>query len=368
MASKPDPKAVYSSSPAEIDQVDEEDASSPSVYNTARVANVHSPQAAAIPKAQPVQSAEHGYYPPPGIHPQYQDPEAMMEKQEIDEVPSWEKRFPGLGGIFEKAHSLRTRYNDYLAEFAGTLTLVLLGNGVLATVILYPDATETSAWLMISFGWGFALTMALFVSGGISGGHVNPAITFAAACLRGFPWRKVPGYIVMQLLGAFCGAGLLFGLVKSSIDHRDGGERHVLGLKGTGGIFATYPQPWITIGTAFLAEAFATGVLVLFIYAITDERNMPSTRFAPLAIGLALTSISMSLGFQTGFAVNPARDLGPRVFTVCAGYSSSPFHAFTKYAWVPVVAPFVGAIIGGLVYDFFINHPRLEIRDDHHHS
>ncbi|RKP37563.1 aquaporin-like protein [Dimargaris cristalligena] len=265
---------------------------------------------------------------------------------------------------FERVHSLRVRYRDYLAEFFGTAVLVFLGDAAGATVTLWPDAAFSSPWLIVCFGWGLALTIALFISGGISGGHLNPAVTFTAGCLRGFPWRKVPGYIACQLVGAFVGAGFVFALFHSSIHHFDGGIRQTTGPFATAGIFATYPKPWITVGTGFLAEAICTAVLLFGIYAITDERNMPGTRYAPIAIGLVITAIGICLGFQTGFAVNPARDLGPRAFTSAAGYGSEPWIAHDRWAWVPCVAPFVGGLIGGFLYDFFANHPRLSHDDD----
>ncbi|KAJ1981758.1 glycerol channel [Dimargaris xerosporica] len=261
-------------------------------------------------------------------------------------------------GVVERFHTLRVRYRDYLAEFFGTLVLIFFGNGVGATVTLFPLASETAAWVLVSFGWGFALTMGIFVAGGVSGGHLNPAITTTAFLLRGFPFRKVPGYILMQFLGAFCGAGLIFGLFKPSLDDFDGGDRQVTGPQGTAKIFATYPQPYMTVGWAFLSECYCTAALVVCIYAILDEKNMPGTRYAPIAIGLVVTTISMCIGFQTGFAINPARDLGPRLLSLAASYGPETFTAFDHYAWVPAVAPFLGALVGGLCYDFFINHPR----------
>ncbi|RKP37564.1 aquaporin-like protein, partial [Dimargaris cristalligena] len=243
---------------------------------------------------------------------------------------------------------------DYLAEFFGTAVLLFLGNSVSATVTLYPSAGASASWVLVCFGWGFALTMALFVSGGISGGHLNPAVTFTAACLRGFPWRKVPGFIASQLIGAFVGAAFCYLMHMSSLDNFDGGVRQTTGEFATAGIFATYPQAWITVGSGFLIETIATATLVFCIYGLTDERNMPGTNYAPLAIGFVVTIIGMALGFQTGFAINPARDLGPRTFTAWVGYGSEPFTAANNYAWVPVVAPFPGALIGGLIYDFMI--------------
>ncbi|KAJ1924886.1 glycerol channel [Tieghemiomyces parasiticus] len=287
-------------------------------------------------------------------------------KRKLSLIPMRNARWHSRGfpnRFFEWWHRLRVRYRDYLAEFFGTAVLVFLGDSAVATAVLFPRVANSAPWLVISFGWGFALTFALFVSAGVSGGHLNPAVTTTSAALRGFPLRKVPGYIAAQLLGGFCGAGLVYGLFHSSIHNLDGGIRHTVGPTATANIFATYPQPWITVGTGFMAEVFGTAVLLFCIYGITDERNMPGTAYAPLAIGFILTTIGLNLGFQTGFAVNPARDLGPRALTSAAGYGAQPWHAYSHYAWVPAVAPFAGGLIGGLLYDFFVNHPRLGSTD-----
>ncbi|KAJ1926012.1 glycerol channel [Tieghemiomyces parasiticus] len=268
------------------------------------------------------------------------------------------------GGIFNRFfewfHMLRVRYRDYLAEFFGTAVLVFLGESVVATAIMFSPAGSSASWILICFGWGFALTFALFMAGGVSGGHLNPAVTTTAAILRGFPWRKVPGYIASQMLGGFVGAGFVFALFHSSIHHFDGGNRQTVGPTATAGIFATYPQPWITVGTAVISEAFATAVLLFCIYGVTDERNMPGTAYAPLAIGFVITMIGLCVGFQTNFALNPARDVAPRAFSSAVGYGGTPWSAYDHYAWVPGVVPFFGALIGGFLYDFFVNHPRLD--------
>ncbi|KAJ1657810.1 glycerol channel [Dispira simplex] len=282
----------------------------------------------------------------------------MDHSTRIDHTPPWTSHHSKIGRIFERFHLLRQRKRDYLAEFLGTLILVLLGDGVVATTVLYEPAGGGSRWLLISFGFGFGLAMGVFVAGGVSGAHLNPAITVTSCLLRGFPVRKVPGYIISQLIGAYCGAALLFGVYHSSIDHFDGGVRQTTGDKGTAGIFATFPLPWVTVGSAFISEAYGAAVLTALIYAILDERNISGTLYAPLAIGFVLMEVARSISWQTGFAVNPARDLGPRIFLSCVGYGSDPWTASGHYAWVPVVAPFLGSFLGGWFYDFFINHRR----------
>ncbi|KAJ1657811.1 glycerol channel [Dispira simplex] len=259
----------------------------------------------------------------------------------------------------ENFHTFRVRYRDYLGEFIGTACLVCMGTCVSATATLYISGDEVTEWLFIAFGWGLALAMAIFVSGGVSGGHLNPSFTIVMALFRGFPWKKVPGYIVSQILGAYVGGALAFAYYYSSIDHYDGGVRQTMGTQGTASIFVTFPQPWITVGTAFLSETYCTAILVFCIFAIIDPHNLTNKSFIPLAVGMVVVTIGMSAGFQSGYSMNQARDLGPRLFLSSVGYGWEPWTARDYYAWVPTVSPLLGALLGGTLYDFLIYHPRV---------
>ncbi|KAJ9076022.1 glycerol channel [Entomophthora muscae] len=247
----------------------------------------------------------------------------------------------------------------YLAEFLGTLLLVLFGDGAVAQVTFNKVAVGSSH-LSVALGFAFGLTCALFVAGPVSGGHLNPAITVANALFRKFPWRRVPGYIFAQTFGAFMGASLVYLVYWPAMNVFDGGVRQTLGKMGTGGIFATYPNPAAPNYSSFLTEVVISGVFVVCIVAMTDPRHRIPGYVSAIAIGLSIGVVGLSLGVMTGFALNPARDFGPRFFTSIAGWGWEPFQACNYYFWVPIVGPTVGAILGTFSYDLLI-FPNKEI-------
>ncbi|KAJ1909413.1 glycerol channel [Tieghemiomyces parasiticus] len=248
---------------------------------------------------------------------------------------------------------IRYYYREYLAELLGTYVMVLLGLGVIFTSALNADA-KYQAWVLISLAWALAIMTGLFISQGVSGGHLNPAVTLAFAVWRKFPWRKVPGYWFAQLLGAFTAAGTLHLLFLQSLNAYSGSRRDVTGPYATAGLFVTFPIDIINIGTAFLSESLSTAILVIVVFGVTDRHNVPPVGWGPLALGLTVAGLLMSLAFQAGGALNPARDLGPRLYLLAAGYGVETFQAHSHYFYVPVVAPCVGAVIGGFVYDLLI--------------
>ncbi|KAJ9068174.1 glycerol channel [Entomophthora muscae] len=249
--------------------------------------------------------------------------------------------------------ALRYQYREYLAEFMGTLILVLLGDGVVAQVSVNSGAIGSS-FLSINLGFAMALMFGIYVAGPVSGAHLNPAVTLANAILRDFPARKIPGYFVSQTLGAFVGAALVYANYWPALNAIDGGHRSTVGPQATAGIFATFPYPDAPIVNSVISETLGTGMLLIGILAITDRRQKIPAYMAPIAIGTVLGSIGMSLGVMTGFALNPARDFGPRLFTAVAGWGWEPFTARSYYFWVPIVAPFIGALVGVFVYDTVI--------------
>ncbi|KAJ1968322.1 glycerol channel [Dispira parvispora] len=257
--------------------------------------------------------------------------------------------FQGSG----KWRTVRYYYREYLAELVGTYVLVLLGLGVIISVNLNPEA-ETQKWTLICLGWTLAIMVSLFVAQGVSGGHLNPAVTITFATWRQFPWRKVPGYILMQLLGAFLAAGTLHLLFLQSLHNYSGNRQDVTGQYATAGFFVTFPTPIINHATAFFSEALATAMLVMAVFSVTDRHNVPPIGWGPLALGLAVGSMLMSLTFQAGGALNPARDLGPRLYLLAVGYTSEVFRAYNHYFYVPIVAPIVGGLVGGFAYDSLI--------------
>jgi MIP family channel proteins len=248
---------------------------------------------------------------------------------------------------------------EVLAEFLGTFVLIVFGVGVVAQVVL--SGNTNGQYLSINLGWGLAVTMGVYVSVGVSGGHLNPAVTLAAAVWRGFSWAKVMPYVLAQFAGAFAASIVVYMTYAEALTHFDGGVRQVAGAQGTAGIWATYPQPFLsTFPGGFIDQVVGTALLVLVIFALTDQRNKPpGSNLGPVVVGLLVLLIGATYGYNSGYAINPARDLAPRLFTAVAGWGGEVFRAGNGWWWVPVVAPCLGGVIGGAMYQALIErrHP-----------
>jgi glycerol uptake facilitator protein len=246
---------------------------------------------------------------------------------------------------------------EMLAELLGTLVLIALGDGVVAMVVLFgkkdsPDVVH-GGYTNITLGWGLAVLMGICVAGRTSGAHLNPAVTLALAIFRGFSWRKVPAYVAAQVVGAFLGAALVFVNYLPAFHEFD----PLLERQETTGIFTTFPffgDAW-PFGWPFglLDQVVGTALLIGLIFAITDPRNQQiSSLLAPFAIALVVVAIGISWGGMHGYAINPARDFGPRLFTVVVGFQQTGFAG--NVWWVPIVGPLLGGVIGGGIYDALI--------------
>ncbi|QLK85913.1 MIP/aquaporin family protein [Staphylococcus sp. 17KM0847] len=229
--------------------------------------------------------------------------------------------------------------NVYLAEFFGTALLLLMGGGVVANVVLKKSKGEAADWIVIAIGWGLAVTLGVYAVGQFSGAHLNPAVTVAFAVTGDFPWYQVPGYIIAQMLGAIVGAALTW---LTYLPHWRATEDKAAKL----GVFSTAPGLRNYMAN-FLTEIIGTAVLIaglLFIGAnqFTDGLN-------PLIVGALIVAIGVSLGGSTGYAINPARDLGPRI-----AHALLPIHnkggSDWAYAIVPVLGPIVGGMLGAVIY------------------
>lgn len=244
------------------------------------------------------------------------------------------------------------------AEFLGTFVLIVFGTGVVAQVVLSGGAN--GGYLSINLAWGLAVMLAVYSAAGVSGAHINPAVTLALAVHRGFPWAKVLPYSLAQTAGAFCGAAVTWLAYREAFDHFDGGVRQVAGAQGTAGIFATYPQPFLSLPGGVVDQVVGTALLMLLVFALGDGRNFaPEPRFSPLCFGAAVVLIGMTFGYNAGYAINPARDLGPRLFTLVGGWGGEVFRAGNGWWWVPILAPLLGGVLGGFLYDALIarHHP-----------
>jgi MIP family channel proteins len=244
------------------------------------------------------------------------------------------------------------------AEFLGTFILIVFGVGVVAQTVL--SKGDNGSYLAINLGWGLGVMLGVYAAAGVSGAHLNPAVTLAAAVTRGFPWSKVAPFVVAQIAGAFVASAVVYLTYHEAFDAFDAGVRQVLGAQGTAGIFATYPQSFLSTTGGFVDQVVGTALLTATILAVTDQRNSaPPAWLLPLVVGGIVVAIGVAFGFNAGYAINPARDFGPRLFTAVAGWGGEVFTAAGAWWWVPIVAPCIGGLIGALVYDGLVtrHHP-----------
>ncbi|MGI8434085.1 MAG: MIP/aquaporin family protein [Nocardioidaceae bacterium] len=248
---------------------------------------------------------------------------------------------------------------ELCAEFAGTMILILFGVGVVAQVVAGGIGDHDN----ISWAWGFGVTLGVYTAARASGAHLNPAVTLALAVFRGFSWSKVAPYALAQTLGAFVAALIVRWNYSEVIGAIDPG--HTI---ATQGIFSTLPgNGALPVGTwgAFRDQIIGTAILLFLILAITDARNTsPVANLAPFIIGLLVVAIGMAWGTDAGYAINPARDFGPRLASWITGYSSAwRDQNGSIYFWVPIIGPLVGGVVGAGLYDALVGR-FLPIDDD----
>lgn len=265
--------------------------------------------------------------------------------EHLTEYPNWWSKY-------------RLIIREAAAEFMGVAIMIIFGNGVDCQAVLSMNTGVASfprgSWLSLAFGWAAGVAMGVYVAGGISGGHINPAVTLSLAVFRGFPWKKVPVYMLAQLLGALVGSALVYANYIHAIDIVEGGRD--IRTIATASLFSTYALDYMTNVSAFFSEFLTSAVLMCMVLAFGDSSNMPAPPgLAPLALFLLVLGIGVSLGMQTGYAINPARDLGPRMMTAMVGYGSQVFTFRSHYwLWCPVIAPFLGCLAGAGMYDIFL--------------
>jgi glycerol uptake facilitator protein len=240
-----------------------------------------------------------------------------------------------------------------IAEALGTMLLILLGDGAVANVVLKGTKSENSGWIVITVGWGVAVTIAVYAVGRISGAHINPAVTIGLATIGSFPWSDVAGYVIAQIVGAFLGAVLvwLFFLPHWKITEDPATKLAV---------FSTGPAIRNT-GANLFCEVIGTAVLLFGLLAIAanaqtlsrpgdvDLSFVFSRGLQPLLVGILVLGIGVSLGGTTGYAINPARDLGPRIAHALLPIAGKG-HSDWGYAWIPVIGPLIGGVIGAGLY------------------
>ncbi|XP_064629779.1 aquaporin-7-like [Lineus longissimus] len=235
----------------------------------------------------------------------------------------------------------------FLAEFLGTFVLLTLGNCTVAQTVLFPRSA--AGFLSINWGYGLAVGFAVYISFKASGGHVNPAITLGFAVLGLVKWRRVPLYFLAQILGAFASSPVVYGFFYDALNDYDGGNRTVTGPTSTALIFSLYPPDFVSTWSALGQSVTATIIFLVCITALVDKRNAnPDPGILPFLVAMVVFACDLAFGAT---CMNPARDLGPRIFTAMAGWGMEVF-SFRNYNWfwVPIVGPLVGCVLGAVMY------------------
>lgn len=233
---------------------------------------------------------------------------------------------------------------NFTGELLGTFILVLLGDGVVSACILNKTKAQNSGWIAIVLGWGIAVTVAVYISGFMSGAHLNPAVTLAMAAIGSLPWSQVVTYLVAQFLGAMLGALVLYlHYYPHWKETKDAGT--ILACFSTG---PAIRHAWSNL----LGEALGTAVLVITVMAIGP--NKVAAGFGPIIVGFVVMAVGFSLGATTGYAINPARDLGPRIMHALLPIPNKGDSDWS-YAWIPVLGPILGGVVGALIYQVILN-------------
>lgn len=257
----------------------------------------------------------------------------------------------------------RQLVGELISEAIAVLIIVTFGDAVACMYFLYDPSPYLNAYWGVCISWGLGVTLAIYVTGAVSGTHANPAVTLALALFRRFSWKKVLPYWGAQVVGGVLGAVLVYALFSPVIDHYNL-VHHLTRADGgaAGGLF-THPGLAVTPMHAFSDEVILTGILLFGIFAITEQFNeaAPHANGGALMIGFLVAILGSSMGYLESWPMNPARDLGPRIFAYFAGWGSSAFPSPDNYWWIPLVAPLIGGVIGAGAYQMLI-HPFLPAR------
>ncbi|MBB5875565.1 MULTISPECIES: MIP/aquaporin family protein [Xanthomonas] len=257
----------------------------------------------------------------------------------------------------------RQLIGELISEAIAMLIIIAFGCSVACMYVLYDPSPYQHAYWGVCIAWGLAVTIAIYVTGSVSGTHANPAVTLALALYRGFPWPKVLPYWVAQVIGAFLGAWIVYLLFAPVIDHYNQAQHLTRAGGGAAGVFFTAPGLAITPMHALRDQVILTAFLIFGIFAITERYNeaAPTANSGALIIGLLVATIGASMGYLEAWAINPARDFGPRLFAYVAGWGSSALPSADNYWWIPIVGPLIGGVIGGAAYQLLI-YPFLPAR------
>jgi glycerol uptake facilitator protein len=245
---------------------------------------------------------------------------------------------------------------ELISECIAVFIIITMGCSAAAMYFLYDPSPYQNAYWGVCIAWGLSVTIAIYVTGAVSGTHANPAVTLALAIYRGFPLKKVVPYWAAQVLGGFLGAAVVYLMFSPIIDAFNIAQGVDRTAGGAAGVFFTHPGEHITPIRAFFDEIVLTGVLLLGIFAITEEYNTqaPQANSSALIIGLLVAMIGASAGYLEAWPINPARDFGPRLFAFVAGWGPAALPAPDNYWWVPIAGPLCGGVAGASVYQWLI--------------
>ncbi len=252
---------------------------------------------------------------------------------------------------------------ELISEAVAIFIIIAFGDSVACMYVLYDPSPYLNSYWGVCMAWGLSVTLAIYVTGSVSGTHANPAVTLALAMFRRFSWKKVIPYWVAQVVGAFVGASIVYLLFSPVIDHFNQTHQLTREAGGAAGVFFTHPGLAITPMHALVDQIVLTAFLIFGIFAITEQYNeaAPSANSGALIIGLLVATIGASMGYLEAWAINPARDFGPRLFAFFAGWGSSALPSPHDYWWIPIVGPLIGGVFGGAAYQWLI-YPFLPAR------
>jgi glycerol uptake facilitator protein len=245
---------------------------------------------------------------------------------------------------------------ELIAECLAVFIIIAIGDSVAAMYTLYDPSPFKQAYWGVCITWGLAVTIAIYVTGAVSGTHANPAVTLSLALFRGFPWKKVAPYMAAQVLGGFLGAAVVYQLYGPVIDSFNTLHGLTREAGGAAGVFFTHPGDGISVMHAFVDEIILTALLMLGIFAVTEEFNTqaPMANSGALIIGFLVAAIGASAGYLEAWALNPARDFGPRLFCYLMGWGPAALPSPESYWWVPILAPLIGGVVGAGAYQVLI--------------
>jgi len=247
-------------------------------------------------------------------------------------------------------------WGELIAEAVAVFIIIAFGDSAAGMYTLYNPSPYQQAYWGVCIAWGLAVTVAIWVTGSISGTHANPAVTLALALYRRFEWVKVLPYCLAQVVGGFLGAALVYQLYAPVIDYFNLSQHLTRAAGGAAGVFFTHPGLAITPAHAFVDEIILTALLIFGIFAITEQYNemAPGANSGALMIGLVVALIGASAGYLEAWAINPARDFAPRLFCYFTGWGAAAFPSPGHYWWVPIAGPLLGGAVGGAAYQLLV--------------